>query len=55
MTTNLIIPTSGVTMGVLAMAKVPYEKWLKWMAPLMFTFIVAAGIFLLLPIYVFEW
>ena len=26
---NLITPTSGVVMGALAIAKVPYEKWLK--------------------------
>jgi len=26
---NLITPTSGVVMGALALAKVPYERWLK--------------------------
>ncbi|MGD1823000.1 MAG: YfcC family protein [Pleomorphochaeta sp.] len=31
---NTIIPTSGVLMAVLAVAKVPYEKWLKFMLPL---------------------
>jgi uncharacterized ion transporter superfamily protein YfcC len=31
---SLILPTSGVTMGVLAIAKIPYEKWLKWVIPL---------------------
>jgi uncharacterized ion transporter superfamily protein YfcC len=31
---NTIIPTSGVLMAVLAVAKVPYEKWLKFMIPL---------------------
>lgn len=31
---NTIIPTSGVLMAVLAVAKVPYEKWLKFMFPL---------------------
>ena len=28
--TNMITPTSGVLMAALAMARVPYEKWLKW-------------------------
>lgn len=32
---NSIIPTSASLMGVLAMAKVPYEKWVKFIAPLM--------------------
>jgi uncharacterized ion transporter superfamily protein YfcC len=31
---NTIIPTSGVLMAVLAVAKVPLEKWLKFMVPL---------------------
>jgi uncharacterized ion transporter superfamily protein YfcC len=31
---SLILPTSGVTMGVLGIAKIPYEKWLKWIIPL---------------------
>jgi uncharacterized ion transporter superfamily protein YfcC len=31
---SLILPTSGVTMGVLAIARIPYEKWLKWVIPL---------------------
>lgn len=33
--TNFIIPTSGVTMGILEIAKVPYNTWLKWILPLM--------------------
>jgi uncharacterized ion transporter superfamily protein YfcC len=32
---NSIIPTSAGLMGVLAMAKVPYEKWVKFIWPLM--------------------
>ncbi|GHS89716.1 hypothetical protein AGMMS49957_13530 [Synergistales bacterium] len=32
---NSIIPTSGGLMGVLAMAKIPYEKWVKFIWPLM--------------------
>lgn len=33
--TNLIIPTSGITMGVLGMAKLPWEVWAKWLLPRM--------------------
>lgn len=32
--TNLIIPTSGTLMGFIGMAKVPYQKWLKFILPL---------------------
>ena len=28
--TNMITPTSGVLMAALAMARIPYEKWVKW-------------------------
>ncbi|NMU06868.1 YfcC family protein, partial [Vibrio parahaemolyticus] len=29
---NLVTPTSAVVMGGLAIAKVPYVRWLKWVA-----------------------
>jgi uncharacterized ion transporter superfamily protein YfcC len=32
---NLITPTSGVVMGGLALAKVGYDRYLRWIAPLM--------------------
>ncbi len=33
--TNMITPTSPVLIGVLGVAKIPYEKWLKWVLPFM--------------------
>lgn len=39
---NMIIPTSGVTMGILAIAKIPYNVWLRWMLPLFLIFSLAA-------------
>ena len=32
---NLITPTSAVVMGGLAIARVPYVRWIKWVAPLL--------------------
>jgi uncharacterized ion transporter superfamily protein YfcC len=32
---NLFIPTSAVVMGGLAIARVPYGRWLKWVWPLL--------------------
>jgi len=46
--TNLITPTSGVMVGVLSIARIPYNKWFKWFLPLMLILIVA-GFLLLLP------
>ena len=32
--TNLITPTSGVLIGVLEIARIPFSKWFKWAWPL---------------------
>ena len=52
---NLIIPTSGVTMGILAIAKIPYQVWLKWVLPLVIIMAVMAMLLLLPPMILFEW
>ena len=46
--TNMITPTSGVLMGALGLARVPYEIWLKWFFKILLFFIVL-GFFLLIP------
>ncbi len=46
--TNMITPTSGVLIGVLGVAKIPYEKWVKWIAPFMLILIIL-GLLLLIP------
>jgi uncharacterized ion transporter superfamily protein YfcC len=46
--TNMITPTSGVLMGVLGIARIPYDKWLKWVAPFMLIMIIL-GFLLLIP------
>ncbi len=52
--TNIIIPTSAVTMGALSMAKVPWEKWAKWVLPLMIILFLL-GLVLLIPPNLFGW
>ena len=52
---NLIIPTSGVTMGILAIAKIPYQTWMKWMLPLFLIMTLLAILLLLPPMFLFEW
>ncbi len=46
--TNLITPTSGVMVGVLSIARIPYNKWFRWFLPLM-TILIITGFLLLLP------
>lgn len=45
---NLIIPTSGVTMGILSIAQIPFGKWLKFIWPLMVVLTLVAMLFLAL-------
>ncbi|MGB5989076.1 MAG: AbgT family transporter [Marinifilaceae bacterium] len=46
--TNMITPTSGVLIGVLGVARIPYEKWVKWVWPLILTMVII-GFLLLIP------
>jgi uncharacterized ion transporter superfamily protein YfcC len=47
--TSMIIPTSGVTVGTLALAKIPYERWVKWHWPLQAAFVVLSLLALVWP------
>ncbi len=51
---NPILPTSAVTMGVLGMAKIPWEKWARWFLPLMVV-LVALSLLLLVPPVLVHW
>lgn len=42
--TNLISPALGWTMGSLTMAKVPYNKWVKWIIVPLITFVIVGFI-----------
>ena len=46
--TNMITPTSAVLIGVLGVAKIPYEKWLVWVWPFM-VILILLGWILLIP------
>jgi uncharacterized ion transporter superfamily protein YfcC len=52
---NFIIPTSGVTMGVLAIAGIPFGIWLRWIGRLMLLLVAAGMIFLALAVTVVQW
>jgi len=47
---NSIIPTSGVLMGVLGMAKIPYTKWLKFIIKLFLIWISIATIAIVIAV-----
>jgi uncharacterized ion transporter superfamily protein YfcC len=47
---NPILPTSGVTMGVLGLAGLRWEKWAKWMVPLIVLWVLFALLALVPPV-----
>jgi uncharacterized ion transporter superfamily protein YfcC len=47
---NPILPTSAVTMGVLGVAKIPWEKWAKWFWPLMLILMLFSLLALIPPV-----
>ena len=49
-----MIPTSGVTIGVLALARIPWIVWAKWMVPLQLVYFVFA-LLLLIPPCLMNW
>ncbi|MDD4150761.1 MAG: AbgT family transporter, partial [Bacteroidales bacterium] len=51
--TNMITPTSGVLIGCLGIAKVPYNLWLKYIWKLILILIVI-GFLLMLPTIYFD-
>ena len=48
------IPTSGVTIGVLALARIPWITWFRWMVPLQALYLVLA-LLLLIPPCLMNW
>ena len=46
--TNMLTPTSGVLIGVLGMARIPYGTWLKWVWKFILA-LIAIGFLLMLP------
>jgi uncharacterized ion transporter superfamily protein YfcC len=46
--TNMLTPTSGVLIGVLGIARIPYGTWLKWVWKFILALILL-GFLLMLP------
>ncbi|MFM9437058.1 putative ion transporter superfamily protein YfcC [Janthinobacterium sp. CG_23.3] len=52
--TTPMIPTSGITVGVLALARIPWITWAKWMVPLQLVYL-ALALALLVPPSLMHW
>jgi uncharacterized ion transporter superfamily protein YfcC len=49
--TNMITPTSGVLIGCLGMARIPFSKWLRFFLPFLCIFLVIGFLLLLPPLF----
>jgi uncharacterized ion transporter superfamily protein YfcC len=47
---NMLVPTSGVLMAMLALAKIPYPTWLRFALPLFLILSAVGAVFLLIAV-----
>ena len=47
---NTVIPTSGILMAMLGLARVPYGRWLRFMLPLFGQLILLSAVFLVVAV-----
>lgn len=50
--TNMIVPTSALVMGALALGKVPYAAWFRFVGPLLLKMFALAAIFLVVSMHI---
>ncbi|MEE8526073.1 MAG: TIGR00366 family protein, partial [Thermoanaerobaculia bacterium] len=48
--TNMVVPTSALVMGTLALGKIPYTRWVRFVMPLMFKLFALAIAVLVLAV-----
>lgn len=47
---NYFFPTSAILMAGLSIAKIPYEKWLRFVWPIMLTWVIASAAFMVISL-----
>jgi len=50
--TNMIVPTSALVMGALALGRIPYGAWVRFTGPLLLKLFAMAAVFLILTIHI---
>jgi len=48
--TNILVPTNAVLIGILTMARIPYERWLRFVVPFMIKIWIAAAIAMVIAV-----
>jgi len=49
---NMIVPTNAVLMGILGIAGIPYDRWLRFVVPLMVKLMLAASAALVIAVWI---
>jgi uncharacterized ion transporter superfamily protein YfcC len=49
--TNMIVPTSALVMGALALGKIPYGAWVRFVGPLLLKLFAMAIVFLIITVH----
>jgi uncharacterized ion transporter superfamily protein YfcC len=47
---NMVIPTSGILMAMLGLAHIPYDRWLRFVLPLLLQLLAVAAVFLAIAV-----
>jgi uncharacterized ion transporter superfamily protein YfcC len=47
---NMVIPTGGVLMASLGLGRVPYDRWLRFMTPLLLQLLAVAAVFIAIAV-----
>ena len=42
--TNMLVPTNALLMGILALARIPYQRWVAFVVPLLVKLYLIAGL-----------
>ncbi len=50
--TNMIVPTNALLMGMLALGKIPYQRWLRFVRPFLLKVYVVACIALAIAVWI---
>lgn len=50
--TNMLVPTNAVLMGIIGIAGIPYDKWFKFIIPLMVKFWILGSIALVIAVWI---
>ena len=49
--TNMVVPTNALLMGILALGHIPYQRWLRFVGPLLLKLYVVAVLALVVAVY----